>query len=154
MKYAKHNTTHPPPLQSSNNVMAKFPQNNRNEMKSDKLSLDGVLFGGNFLNEMNASHVQVVPNKKHKPNPNTNGSMSDSVMTTTTLEMKTLMPNANNADATAESNARSFGENAGILILEIFGTIIGMTWQALTEIPDYFRQNRWIRPLQFDFSIN
>lgn len=118
MEYAKRNTSNVP-VSSEN---AKFTQDNRTEMKSSKL-LDAGLFTGNSL-DSNASHIQMVPNKKLK----TNGSTSESVTI------------ANNVDDSTELNAKSFGENAGILILEIFGTVIGMTWRAVSEIPNYFQQ--------------
>lgn len=117
MEYAKFNT--------SNASNAQFTQDNFNEMKSDKL-LDGGFFTTNLF-DANSSHIQVVPSKKLK----INGSMSES----TTI--------ANNFDDNIESNTKSFAENAGILILEIFGTVIGMTWRAVSDIPHYFQANNY-----------
>lgn len=117
MEYANFDT-------SSENV--KFTQDNSNEMKSDKLVLDGAFFAGNSF-DTNSSNIQMVPSKKQK----TNGSMSNGNSTTI----------ANSVIDSTESSAKSVGENAAILILEIFGTVIGMTWRAVSEIPSYFNAN-------------
>ncbi|XP_031626082.1 uncharacterized protein LOC116342558 [Contarinia nasturtii] len=102
----------------------QFEQNNSNEMKSDKL-LDGARFAGILL-DANSSHIQMVPNKKLK----TNGSMSENVIN-----------NFENDDNT-ELTAKSFGEKSAVLLLEIFGTVIGMTWRAVSEIPNYFNAQK------------
>lgn len=98
----------------------QFEQNNSNEMKSDKL-LDGAFFTGNLF-DTNSSHIQIVPNKKQK----INGSISENVDI-----------NFENNDS-IESTKKSFGEKSAVLLLEIFGTVIGMTWRAVSEIPNYF----------------
>lgn len=36
-----------------------------------------------------------------------------------------------------ETNKKGFGENAGILALEILGTVVGSAWKALSQIPNY-----------------
>lgn len=95
-----------------------------NEERSNKF-IDGTLFAGNLF-DGNSSHIQVVPGKKNKTNELMN-------------EITTI---SNDFDETPNVTARSFGENAGILILEIFGTIIGMTWRAISDIPNYFGSNQ------------
>lgn len=112
MEYAKFNTT---------SEYAKFTQDHFDEMKSDKL-LDGGFFASDLF-DTNSSHIQVVPSKKL----NINESLSESATS------------ANNVDDNIESNTKTFAENAGILILEIFGTVIGATWRAVADIPNYFQ---------------
>lgn len=121
LEYAKRNTSHA--QMSSKN--SPFTQNNPNEMKSNKL-LDGTLLSSNLF-DANSSHIQMVPNKKEKTNGN--GSMSESAII------------ANEVDDSFVSSSKSFGEKAGILILEVFGTIIGVTWQAINGIPNYFQHS-------------
>lgn len=122
LKYSNdmHSSTENAKFDTSTKENVKFTRNNSLAMMSDKLLLLDNLF------ETNSSHIQVVPSKKLK----TNASISENVTI------------ANDVDNSIELPAKSFGENAGILILEIFGTVIGMTWRAVSGIPNYFNAAR------------
>lgn len=107
------------------NINTKLTKDNSNEMKSDKLLNGNDIFVGNLF-DTNSSHIQVVPGKKLKANE----SLDENVTI--------VASNSIDIDGGIESNGKSFSENVGILVLEIFGTVIGMTWRAISEIPNYF----------------
>lgn len=116
MEHAKRNTT--PHIASLKAENVKFAQDNRNEMRSSKL-LDGGFFTDNSPDGMNSSNIQVVAsNKKQKPN----GPLSESVSSANSDD-----------DNGTELNVKTFGEHAGILILEVFGTVIGKIWRAISR---------------------
>lgn len=122
MEYAKTNKSNVPFIRFDRN--ATSTQDNLNiGMTSGKL-LDGTFLTSNLF-DTNSSYIQIVPNKKRK----TNNSMGESITI------------SDGFDDSVKLNDKSFGKNAGILILEIFGTIIGMTWQAISEIPNYFQHH-------------
>lgn len=126
LRYSKHhrNGTANASRDHEHDENSRNLKNHSNEEKSSKF-IDGTLFAGNLF-DGNSSHIQVVPGKKNKTNELMN-------------EITTI---ANDFDETTDVTAKSFGENAGILILEIFGTIIGMTWRAVSDIPNYFGSNQ------------
>lgn len=95
-----------------NSIIRPKPSENAELFNGDLLI--GSLFDGN------SSNIQTVPTKKSKLTQPNNGFK---------------------AVAGLESNTKSFGENAGVLFLEIFGTVVGMTWKALSQIPNYLRVN-------------
>lgn len=103
----------------------ELQENHSNGLQSSKL-IDTTVFSGNLFDDNSTSHIQVVPGKKD-------------ITTEFANEITTA---ASTIDENTETNVKSFGENAGILILEIFGTVIGLTWRAIREIPNYFRSNQ------------
>ncbi|XP_055294806.1 putative uncharacterized protein DDB_G0287265 [Sitodiplosis mosellana] len=125
----QQNSTEHAKFDTSTNENAKFTRNkDSHAMKNDKLILDGDgsgggggFFAGNLF-ESNSSHIQVVPSKTLKTNAS---SISENVTT------------GNDVDDIGIEPAKSFSEKAGVLILEIFGTVIGMTWRAVSGIPNY-----------------
>lgn len=123
LRYSK-NTQNPAERLPDIGENYRLPKNHSNDPKNSNF-IDGTLFSGNLFDE-NSSHIQVVPGKKNEIN--------ESINDITTI--------ANDIDEATEVCAKSFGENAGILILEIFGTVIGMTWRAVSEIPNYFNSNQ------------
>lgn len=137
LKYSNYmqqqNSTEYANFDTSTNENAKFTRNHGlHAMSNGKLILDGSAGGGDGdaagaffvgnLFETNSSHIQVVPSKKLE----TNASISENVTIANDVD-----------DIAIELPAKSFAENAGILILEIFGTMIGMTWRAINGIPNY-----------------
>lgn len=136
LKYSNYmqqqNSTEYAKFDTSTSENAKFTRRQGSHAMNNGKLLDGsggggdgdaaaAFFAGNLF-ETNSSHIQVVPSKKLK----TNASISENVTI------------ANDVDGIAiELPAKSFAENAGILILEIFGTVIGMTWRAINGIPNY-----------------
>lgn len=105
-----HNNISNAPAQSAQ--LKRFDKNENNELMSKDL-LFGRLFDGNSYN------IQVVPSKKLK------------------LDQISSEDGDFKRVAGIESNKRGFGENAGILVLEILGTVVGSAWKALSQIPNY-----------------
>lgn len=85
---------------------------------------DGLL--ANFLDD-NRSNIQIVPSEKSKMNE--------------TATVRTTSAAVDGADKQPNSKRQSL-ENAGILALEMFGTVVGLTWGAFSHLQSYFNSNR------------
>lgn len=99
----------------------QMTKDNSNATKNAKL-LNAKLFSGNLF-DGNSSHIQVVPAKKLK----------------TIESLDAVGDSASSVEVSTELNEKNAPDSAGVLILEIFGTVIGMTWRAVSEIPNYFK---------------
>lgn len=106
----KHNNISNAPAHSAQFI--RFEKNENSELMSKDF-----LFGRLF--DRNSSNIQVVQSKK----PKLDGISSEDG------DFKRV--------AGIETNNKGFGENAGILVLEIFGTVVGSAWNALSQIPNY-----------------
>lgn len=89
---------------------------------------DGLL--ANFLDDT-PSNIQIVASEKSK--------MNGTVTATTTTTTSSAAANGN--DKHPNSKRQSL-ESAGILVLEMFGTVIGLTWGAFSHLQSYFNNNR------------
>lgn len=80
----------------------------------------------NFLDD-SRSNIQIVPSGKSKTNEST---------------ASTATAAADADDRHHPNPKRQSVESAGILILEMFGTVIGLTWGAFSHVQSYFNNNR------------
>lgn len=117
-KYMQHPTTEYANFGTFNDK-TQFTHDNSDSMKNGKL-FDGKF----FASDTNSSHIQGLAENPAK----TNKTSKDSV-------------NIGNHFDDSNKPVKSFAENASILILEMFGTMIGMTWRAVNGIPNYFHAN-------------
>lgn len=100
------------------------------ESSTDLLDANVIL--GNIA-DAKPGHIQVIRAKQHRPHENaaTDGYVDDG-----------LAEERTEATATEPLSApNSFGENAGVLIFEMIGTVAGMTWNALTQLPTYWNRD-------------
>lgn len=111
----KHNNKSNAPFQSVK--LMRFDKNKNNELMSTDLLLSRSI-------DRNSSNIQVVPSKKSKP------------------DQISSEDGAFKRVAGIASNEKGFAENAGILVLEILGTVVGSAWKALTQIPNYLMSPR------------
>lgn len=121
------------PMENSKHGMSDAAVSNVNERLTDAKTvysnelLDGELFVGNIFDANASTNIQVVASKKQKPHEFVENQHNDGI----------IIANSNETTATM----KSFSANAGILILEMFGTVIGMTWHAIAQIPNYLNGN-------------
>lgn len=92
--------------------LIRFDKNQNNELMGKDLLFERLF-------DRNSSNIQVVASKKSK------------------LDRISSEDGDFKRVAGIETNKKGFGENAGILVLEILGTVVGSTWKALSQIPNY-----------------
>lgn len=114
----KHNNKSNAPAQSAQFI--RFEKNENSEIMNKDF-----LFGRLF--DRNLSNIQVVQSKKSK------------------LDRISSEDGDFKRVAGIETNNKGFGENAGILVLEILGTIVGSAWNALSQVPNYLMGQKEIQ---------
>lgn len=126
--FFKYSNYMPATSDPSSNVSASQHESNAASVQHKSTStrdsdrIDGAGLLADFLDD-SRSNIQIVPSGKSKTNTTT--------MTTTA-----------DADDTHSHPKRQSVESAGILILEMFGTVIGLTWGAFSHVQSYFNNNR------------
>lgn len=129
-----HETPLPPPPATHGDGQMFGPAHKSTSMHNDVVvgggsggtDANGLL--ANFLDD-SPSNIQIVPSGKSKMNEAT---------ATGTGTAST----AADADDKRPSSKRQSLESAGILVLEMFGTVIGLTWGAFSHVQSYFNNNR------------
>lgn len=109
-KQTKYNNKSNAPGQSAQ--LIRFDKNENNELIGKDLLFERIF-------DRNSSNIQVVASKKSK------------------LDRISSEDGDFKRVAGIETNKKGFGENGGILVLEILGTVVGSTWKALSQIPNY-----------------
>lgn len=99
------------------------PSQKSTSMHNDVIDgTDGNGLLANFLDD-SRSNIQIVPSGKSKINETTASAAAD-------------------VDDKHPNSKRQSLESAGILVLEMFGTVIGLTWGAFSHVQSYFNNNR------------
>lgn len=115
VEHTEHNVSHT----AVSSVNEKF-SDTKSEQSSDLL--DARIILGNIANAK-PGHVQTIPAKQHRTQENDGADeyFDDA-----------------NVDSAKEAN--TFGMNASVLVFEMIGTVAGMTWQALAQLPNYWQR--------------
>lgn len=119
-------------------------QNGKDLRTNNEPLINANLIVGSLIDD-DTSHIQVVPPKHltHHKNETkaieANDEVDEPNVDVVTFEAVTRNDSDNNENANTHADTnKSFGEQAAVLALEILGTIVGQTWQALRQIPNYF----------------